>query len=151
MNRALITATIGFLTVATTTFAQQPASSQELVTKYCVTCHNERAKTGGLVLENVDAAHPQANAELWEKVIRKVRAGLMPPSGAQRPDRAVLENFRATLETSVDQAATAKPNPGVTALHRMNRTEYANAIRDLLAVDVDVATILPADDSSEGL
>src|SRR6516165_10889488 len=75
----------------------------------------------------------------------------MPPAGANRPERAVLENFRATLESSIDKAAAAKPNPGVTALHLLNRNEYANAIRDLIAVDVDVSTILPADDSSEGL
>src|SRR5262245_29700358 len=99
----------------------------------------------------MDATHPELNAELWEKVIRKVRAGLMPPAGANRPGRAALENFRATLESSIDKAAATKPNPGVTALHRLNRTEYANAIRDLIAVDVDVSTILPADDSSEGL
>src|SRR5262245_53616707 len=138
--------------VLTTTLGQQPASSQqELVNKYCVTCHNERAKTGGIVLEKIDVDHPAANAELWEKVIRKLRAGLMPPSGAPRPDRAVLNQFRATLETTIDQAAASKPTPGATALHRLNRTEYANAVRDLIAVDVDVATVLPANDSSEGL
>src|SRR5215471_13085942 len=155
MNRALINTGLVVASLAlvfTTTLGQQPPSSQqELVNKYCVTCHNERAKTGGIVLEKMDVDHPAENAELWEKVIRKLRAGLMPPSGAPRPDRAVLENFRATLETAIDQAAASKPNPGATALHRLNRTEYANAIRDLLAVDVDVATILPADDSSEGL
>ncbi len=155
MNRALIKTAVALaplIFILTTTLGQQPASpQQELVNKYCVTCHNERAKTGGLVLEKVDADHPAANLEIWEKAIRKLRAGLMPPSTAPRPDRAVLEKFRATLEASIDQAAAAKPNPGVTALHRLNRTEYANAIRDLIAVDVDVATILPADDSSEGL
>jgi hypothetical protein len=138
--------------ILTPTLGQQPVSSQqELVNKYCVTCHNEKAKTGGLVLEKLDVDHPATNAETWEKVIRKLRAGLMPPFGAPRPDRANLENFRGTLEAGIDQAAATKANPGVTALHRMNRTEYANAIRDLLAIDVDVATILPADDSSEGL
>src|SRR5215831_8518759 len=155
MNRALINTglIVGSLALLlTSTLGQQPASSQqELVNKYCVTCHNERAKTGGIVLEKMDVDHPAANAELWEKVIRKVRAGLMPPSGAPRPDRAVLDKFRASLETSIDQAAASKPTPGATALHRLNRTEYANAVRDLIAVDVDVATILPADDSSEGL
>jgi hypothetical protein len=153
--RALINSglTIGVLGLfLTTTLGRQQASPQhELVSKYCVTCHNEKAKTGGLVLENVDVDHPAANAEIWEKAIRKLRAGLMPPSGAPRPDRAALESFRSKLETGIDQAAAAKPNPGVTALHRLNRTEYANAIRDLIAIDVDVATILPADDSSEGL
>src|SRR5215471_1351947 len=155
MNRALINTGLivgSLVLVFTTTHGQQPASSQqELVNKYCVTCHNERAKTGGIVLERMDVDHPAANAELWEKVIRKLRAGLMPPSGAPRPDRAVLDQFRATLETAIDQAVASKPTPGATALHRLNRTEYANAVRDLIAVDVDVATILPADDSSEGL
>jgi hypothetical protein len=138
--------------VYTPTQGQTPASpQQDLVDKYCVTCHSEKAKTGGLVLEKMDADHPAANAELWERVIRKLRAGLMPPSGAPRPDRAVLEGFRGTLEVSIDRAAQAKPDPGATVLHRLNRNEYANAIRDLIAVDVDAATILPADDSSEGL
>jgi hypothetical protein len=155
MNRALINtgmvvASLAFL--PTSTLGQQPASSQqELVNKYCVTCHNERAKTGGIVLEKIDVDHPAVNAELWEKVIRKLSAGLMPPSGAPRPDRAVSDKFRASLETAIDQAAASKPSPGATALHRLNRTEYANSVRDLIAVDVDVATILPADDSSEGL
>src|SRR5215813_11497077 len=155
MDRALINTGLvvaSLMLVFTSTLGQQPASSQqELVSKYCVTCHNERAKTGGIVLEKMDVDHPAANAELWEKVIRKVRAGLMPPSGAPRPDRAVLDKFRSSLETAIDQAAASKPAPGATALHRLNRTEYANAVRDLIAVDVDVATILPADDSSEGL
>jgi len=150
INTGLIVGSLALL--LTSTLGQQPASSQqELVNKYCVTCHNERAKTGGILLEKMDVDHPAANAELWEKVIRKLRAGLMPPSGAPRPDRAVLDKFRASLETSIDQAAASKPTPGATALHRLNRTEYANAVRDLIAVDVDVATILPADDSSEGL
>jgi Protein of unknown function (DUF1592)/Protein of unknown function (DUF1588)/Protein of unknown function (DUF1585)/Protein of unknown function (DUF1587)/Protein of unknown function (DUF1595)/Planctomycete cytochrome C len=155
MNRALMNIgllVVCFALVLTSTFGQQAASSQqELVNKYCVTCHNERAKTGGIVLEKIDVDHPAASAELWERVIRKLRAGLMPPSGAPRPDRAVLDKFRASLETAIDQAAASKPTPGATALHRLNRTEYANAVRDLIAVDVDMATILPADDSSEGL
>src|SRR6266850_2317918 len=141
----------GFAIFTAVLTAQQPASQQDLVSKYCLTCHNDKLQTGGLTLEKVDAAHPARDAETWEKVIRKLRAGLMPPSGAPRPDRATLDTFRASIETSIDQAASEKPNPGATALHRLNRTEYANAIRDLLAIDVDVATILPADDSSEGL
>src|SRR5215471_17009948 len=135
MKRSFLLAGIAAASLAlalTPTLGQQPGSSQhELVNKYCVTCHNEKAKTGGLVLEKMDATHPELNAELWEKVIRKVRAGLMPPAGANRPERAVLENFRATLESSIDRTTSAKANPGVTALHRLNRTEYANAIRDL--------------------
>lgn len=119
--------------------------------RYCVTCHNDKAMTGGLSLEKLDVDHPAADAAVWEKVIRKLRAGLMPPAGMARPDRTALEAFRASLENSIDHAALEKPNPGATALHRLNRNEYANAIRDLLAIDVDPATILPADDSSEGL
>src|SRR5882672_109150 len=141
----------GFAIFTAVLVGQQPASQQDLVNRYCLTCHNDKLQTGGLTLEKVDAAHPARDAETWEKVIRKLRAGLMPPSGAPRPDRATLDTFRASLEASIDQAASERPNPGATALHRLNRTEYANAIRDLLAIDVDVATILPADDSSEGL
>src|SRR5213593_984424 len=90
----------------------QTPAQQELLNKYCLTCHNDKAKTGGLTLESMDVEHPFANAELWEKVIRKLRAGLMPPSGAPRPDRAALETFRASLEASIDQAASERPNPG---------------------------------------
>jgi cytochrome c551/c552 len=132
---------------------QQPQADaqKELVDRYCVSCHNEKAKTGGLSLEKLDIDHPAADAETWEKVIRKLRAGLMPPAGMPRPDRATLNAFRASLETAIDGAALRSPNPGATALHRLNRAEYANAIRDLIAIDVDPATVLPADDSSEGL
>src|SRR5207237_4754834 len=129
----------------------QSLSNRDIVTKYCLTCHNDNAKTGGLSLEKLDVDHPAADAETWEKAIRKLRAGLMPPAGMPRPDRAAVDAFRASLEKSIDVAATQNPNPGVTALHRLNRTEYANAIRDLIAIDVDASTILPADDSSEGL
>src|SRR5688572_9607939 len=155
MTRSFITLSLALLALTlllTTTLGQQPVSSQqELVNKYCATCHSEKAKTGGLVLEKLDVDHPGNNPEDWEKVIRKLRAGLMPPTGASRPDRATLDGFRTKLEAGSDQAAVAKPHPGVTALHRLNRTEYANSVRDLLSIDVDVATILPADDSSEGL
>ena len=141
----------GLMLVPTIGQQRVPSSNRALLTEYCVTCHNDRAKTGGLTLENLDIDHPEANAETWEKVIRKLRAGLMPPTGMPRPDRTALEGFRRNIEASIDRAAQAKPNPGATALHRMNRAEYANAIRDLLAIDVDPATILPPDDSLEGL
>ena len=120
------------------------------VTQYCIACHSQRLGSGGLVLENLDTDHVGANAEKWEKVVRKLRAGMMPPAGMPRPDRVAYDGFRRTLETALDRAVAEKPNPGVTALHRMNRGEYANAVRDLLALDVDAATLLPADDSSEG-
>src|SRR2546425_9607032 len=95
---------------------------RNLVNEYCVTCHNEKAQTGGLSLEKLDVDHPAADAEVWEKVIRKLRAGLMPPSGMRRPDHASLDAFRASLEASIDRAASQNPNPGATVLHRLNRT-----------------------------
>jgi hypothetical protein len=126
------------------------AQDSALLNQYCVSCHNEKAKTGGLALDKMDLRNVGANAETWEKVVRKVRAGMMPPSGARRPERAVLDAFAASVEGALDRAAAANPNPGRVPLHRMNRGEYANAIRDLLGVDVDAATLLPADDSSNG-
>jgi hypothetical protein len=126
------------------------APARTLVDKYCLTCHSARSKSGGLVLEGVDLASPAASAETWEKVIRKVRGGLMPPVGMPHPDKAALEAFASYLETSIDTAAAERPNPGRPILHRLNRAEYGNAVRDLLALDVDVASLLPADDSAYG-
>jgi mono/diheme cytochrome c family protein len=114
---------------------------------YCQTCHNDRLKTGGLSLEGLPL---DGNAETWEKVIRRVRAGMMPPAGAKRPERSALDAFAGSIETAIDRAAAANPHPGRAPLHRMNRAEYENAIRDLLALDVDSSTLLPADDSSHG-
>jgi mono/diheme cytochrome c family protein len=124
--------------------------SRALVDKYCLTCHSARAKSGGLVLEGVDLTSPAASAETWEKVIRKVRGGMMPPVGMPHPDKAALDAFAGYLEAAIDTAAAAHPNPGRTVLHRLNRVEYGNAVRDLLALDVDVASLLPADDSAYG-
>src|SRR6476646_9735627 len=121
-----------------------------LLNQYCVGCHNEKTKTAGLALDKLDLEHPGADPEAWEKVVRKLRAGMMPPSGLPRPDRTTLDAWTAKLEAALDRAAAANPNPGSTGLHRLNRTEYTNAIRDLLAIDVDGSTVLPADDSSEG-
>ena len=117
---------------------------------YCVTCHSDRARTGGLSLENADLGDIPKGAETWEKVIRKVRAGMMPPPGMRRPDKATLDGFSAFLETSLDRAATTKPRPGRATVHRLNRTEYANAVSDLLAMDVDATALLPPDDESSG-
>jgi hypothetical protein len=102
------------------------------------------------MIDKLDLAQPGNNAEAWEKVVRKIRAGMMPPSGLPRPDRATLDAFATQLETELDRAAADKPHPGTTGLHRLNRTEYANSIRDLLALEIDPTTLLPADDSSEG-
>jgi mono/diheme cytochrome c family protein len=132
--------------------ATAPASvaPRAVVDKYCITCHNQRTKAGGLILDAADLTSPPASAETWEKVIRKVRGGMMPPVGMPRPDRAALDGLASYLETSIDAFAAAHPNPGRTVLHRLNRAEYGNAIRDLLALDVDVTSLLPADDSAYG-
>jgi cytochrome c551/c552 len=127
-----------------------PTAQRALMNQYCVTCHSDKLKTGGLTLEKLDTANVAEDAETWEKVMRKVTTGMMPPAGARRPERAVLESFAAGLATSLDRAAAQNPNPGVPALHRLNRNEYANAIRDLISIEVDPAIYLPADDSSNG-
>jgi cytochrome c551/c552 len=121
-----------------------------LLDQYCVGCHNDRLKSGGLALNKIDVTKPTENAETWEKVIRKLRSGLMPPAGARRPAATQLNAFAASLETSIDQVASARPNPGKPSLHRLNRAEYQNTVRDLLALDVDVTSLLPADDTSVG-
>ena len=118
--------------------------------QYCVGCHSERLKTAGLVLESRDVEHPGRDAEVWEKVIRKVQVGMMPPAGVPGPDPAARRALVAALSGALDEAARANPNPGRPALHRLNRTEYANAIRDLLDLDVDPTTLLPPDDSAYG-
>jgi cytochrome c551/c552 len=128
----------------------QTADPQAIVNQYCVTCHNQKLKTAGLMLDAVDASNVGHDAEIWEKVVRKIKTGMMPPSGMPRPDRPVLDAFASELEARLDRAALPGANLATPALHRLNRTEYANAIRDLLALDVNVATLLPADDSSEG-
>jgi len=124
---------------------------RDVVTRYCLSCHNDRVKRGGLALDTVVAHEVGDNPDVWEKVLRKVRARQMPPVGMPRPDESTYEAAIASLETSLDRAAAANPDPGRTAtLRRLNRTEYQNAVRDLLALDVDVASLLPADDSSYG-
>jgi len=132
------------------TQSTQASGEQALLNRYCISCHNEKTKTAGLMLDKLDFTNPGKDAESWEKAVRKVRSGMMPPAGAPRPDRATMDAFADKLEAELDRAAAANPNPGFTGLHRLNRTEYANAIRDLLALDIDAATLLPADDSSEG-
>ncbi len=129
---------------------KNPSEYKSLVNTYCVGCHNERLKTGGLMLDKADLSNVPQGAEIWEKVIRKVGNGSMPPMGLPRPDAAVSAAFVSSLESTLDQAAAAQPNPGRPALHRLNRAEYANAVRDLLALDIDVNSLLPPDDSSHG-
>lgn len=131
--------------------SQAPVSGERaFLSTYCYACHNQRLKTGGLSLETLDVDHPGVHAEEWEKVVRKLSTGMMPPAVAPHPHRADVNAFLQTLETRLDRAAAGHMNPGAPALHRLNRTEYANVIRDLLAVDVDATTLLPADDASNG-
>ena len=121
--------------------------------KYCMTCHNEKLRTAGLSLENVNLADVSQNGEILEKVVRKLATGAMPPASARRPEKSALTTFRASLETSLDLAAAARPNPGrPMMLHRLNRTEYLNSVRDLLDVELspEDASLLPADDTSFG-
>jgi hypothetical protein len=131
---------------------QSSGASQQnvLVGKYCVSCHNQRTRIAELILDKADASNPPAEAETWEKVIGKLRSNAMPPPGLPRPDKATRETFVKYLETSIDRAAIAHPNPGRTVLHRLNRTEYANAIRDLLGMEFDATSLLPTDDSGFG-
>src|SRR5437762_1147890 len=122
-----------------------------LIDRYCVGCHNLRTKSGNLALDAADVDNAGQQPQLWEKVIRKVGAGMMPPAGRPRPDETVTDQFVARLSSDLEAAFDASPNPGRTqTFHRLNRTEYQNAIRDLLAIDVDVTELLPADDSSYG-
>jgi mono/diheme cytochrome c family protein len=127
-----------------------------LVDKYCVSCHNPRLKTGGLALDTADPVNIARDGATWEKVVRKLRTGAMPPAGSPRPDQASYDAAAGYLEQELDRAAAAHPNPGaIGAFHRLSRTEYANAIRDLLALEplpkeLDITTLIPADNSSSG-
>ena len=124
---------------------------QPLLDRYCVTCHNDRLETGGFSLEALDVADVAAHPEAWEKAVRKLRAGAMPPRPRPRPDDATYTALRAWLEGELDAAAAAGPNPGRTeTFHRLSRTQYRNAVRDLFALDVSVDELLPADDTSYG-
>jgi mono/diheme cytochrome c family protein len=121
---------------------------------YCVTCHNQRLKTAGLTLDAIDAASPHTNPETWEKVIARLRAGTMPPAGRPRPDAAAAQSIVAAVEADIDRAWLASPTTGrVSAVHRLNRTQYSNAVRDLFALDpqaFDVTSLLPGDETADG-
>ncbi|MEO8259932.1 MAG: DUF1592 domain-containing protein [Acidobacteriota bacterium] len=125
--------------------------SKAFVDSYCVTCHNQRLKTAGLLLDGMDVTDVAAHAPEWEKVVVKLRAGLMPPSGVRRPAQSVIDGFATSVETALDLAARVDPDPGRTEpFHRLNRAEYQNAIRDLLGVEIDATTMLPTDEISYG-
>jgi uncharacterized protein DUF1592/uncharacterized protein DUF1588/uncharacterized protein DUF1587/uncharacterized protein DUF1585/uncharacterized protein DUF1595/cytochrome c len=133
-----------------TATAPPSAAHATVVRTYCATCHSDRTRSGGLSLEHADFTDIPKSAETWEKVIRKVRAGMMPPPGMPRPPGGQLDAMAAFVETSLDRAAAAHPRPGRTAMHRLNRAEYANAIRDLLELEIDATALLPPDDESSG-
>jgi cytochrome c5 len=135
---------------AATSAVASASSSRALLNEYCVACHNEKLKTAGLMLDTPDIQRLGAGADVWERVVKKVRSGAMPPVGRPRPDRRTFEAFVTWLETELDREAAAHPSPGRPADHRLNQVEYSNAIRDLLALDIDAGSMLPADESDHG-
>jgi cytochrome c5 len=149
---ALMSAIPGYGQTAPATNADgtEAQSHKSVVDQYCVTCHSDRVNTANMSLENADFSEVANNAESWERVIRKLRAGVMPPAGASRPSDQEYEALRDWLENQIDSAAAGNPNPGSTVMHRMNRAEYANAVRDLTDIEIDPAMFLPPDDSANG-
>ena len=132
--------------------AQQPgaaAGDRPLIDRYCLSCHSDRLRTGGMSLAGVDASQPYRDANVWERVIRKLESGQMPPAGLPRPGTPAVAALVSSLEEAIDREAASTPNPGRPVTHRMNRTEYTNAVRDLLAIDIDARSILPADDTDQ--
>jgi mono/diheme cytochrome c family protein len=126
------------------------ATQRAFINDYCVSCHSQKAKTAGVVLEGLEFNRLSADADIWEKVLRKVRTGQMPPAKAPKPESVENSAFVTWLESSLDRAARLNPNPGRPAAHRLNRAEYSNAIRDLLSVDIQPGQWLPVDDSGHG-
>jgi hypothetical protein len=129
---------------------QAAAPDAAFVKQYCLGCHNSRTNAGGLALDAVNLLNVDGHAEVWEKVVRKLRTGVMPPDGAPKPAPAARQTFTTALESALDASAARRLDPGAPALHRLNRAEYSNAIRDLLTLDVDVSALLPPDDSTAG-
>jgi hypothetical protein len=135
---------------ATNPAAPPVSAPRDVIATYCTSCHNQRLRTAGLTLDSINVDDVAGSAEIWEKVVRKVRGGLMPPAGARQPDASTRDAFVTSIEAELDRAWAAHPNPGRPLLRRLNRAEYANAVRDLVALDVDVAALLPPDDSAYG-
>ena len=130
--------------------APVPPPQRALLDRYCVTCHNQRLQTGGLALDAADVSRVGEAPDVWERVVLKLRGGMMPPAGRPRPAGAALDELRGWLEAELDRAAAATVEPGRVPTHRLNRAEYANAVRDLLALDIDAEALLPADDTGHG-
>jgi mono/diheme cytochrome c family protein len=148
-RRSLIYVFVALAAVASLDAAAQTITPRATLDQYCVTCHNQRLKTAGLMLDKADMDHVGASAELWEKVVRKLRGREMPPPGRQRPDRAAYDSLISFLEKNLDEASSANPNPSRVAVHRLNRTEYRNAIRDLLGLQIDTKSLLSADEADQ--
>src|SRR5436190_12406590 len=129
--------------------ASRPLSTSDILNKYCVTCHNGRLKTAGLELDSLNLSNVAANAQQLEKIVTKLRTGEMPPAGRPRPDAATYSDVAARLESELDAAAGANPHPGRVPVHRLNRSEYTNAIRDLLDLDIDGRTLLSSDEADQ--
>lgn len=140
---------VAFLLLEFMGAAQAQSSSRAVLDKYCVACHNERQKVAGLMLDRIDADHAGSNAPTWEKVLRKLQTREMPPAGMARPDDATYRQTGSQIEKMLDDAAAANPNPGRVAVHRLNRTEYANAIRDLLGLQIDGKSLLSSDEADQ--
>ncbi len=150
-RRVLAVSTLAAAGIAICTPQQQLQPQTAFTNQYCLGCHNDKLKTAGLSLTGINAKDVAEHTDVWEKVVRKLRARAMPPAGIPRPDEKTYAAIVSSLETSLDRVAAAKPNPGRTdTFRRLNRTEYKNTIRDLLSVDVDVSSLLPSDDSSHG-
>ena len=130
--------------------ARRPEAARAILQTYCIGCHNTRLSSGGIALDGRDPARPGAASDVWEKVVRRLQTRTMPPAGGPRPDERAYAQLIAALTAGLDQAAEAQPDAGRPLIRRLNRTEYANAIRDLLALDVDAAALLPGDDSAYG-
>src|SRR5215475_8315427 len=148
----------GFVLQPRAAVSQRPATPpsaaaeyRATLDQYCVTCHSDKIKKANLSLEKLDLTTVGDNSQLWEKVVRKLRAGVMPPPGMRRPALNEYEGLRDWLENEIDRKAAARPlNPGSVVLHRLNRTEYATVIHDLLDIEIDPAKYLPPDDSARG-
>jgi cytochrome c5 len=158
MRTLLIAAFLNSLAATALVAAPQQAANsgtpadanKALVNRYCVTCHNSKTKIANLTFDTMDLAHPEKNAVVWERAIRKLRGGMMPPPGMPKPPLEAVNGFATYLEDSLDKASAANLNPGSVRIHRLNRAEYSNALRDIFGIEVDAAPLLPNDDISDG-
>src|SRR4051812_4981423 len=142
MKRIVLLCSVLFV-VSTPPMRSEPVSREAILKQYCLQCHNAKVKSGSLTLEGVTTDNPAGHADVWEKVVRKLQAGEMPPPKMPRPDADTVRDFTSGLVSDLDAAARRKPYAGKPLIRRLNRTEYANAVRDLLAIELPVAAELP--------